>query len=53
MNYANGEDLLAQIGAGKISAKLVGTRLIKLHEQGRREVAAEPKRRGAAARRSR
>ena len=30
MNYAKGEDLLAQIGAGKLSAKLVGTRLLKL-----------------------
>ncbi len=29
MNYAKGEDLLAQIGAGKLSAKLVGTRLLK------------------------
>ncbi len=30
MNYAKGEDLLAQIGAGKLSAKLVGTHLLKL-----------------------
>jgi GTP pyrophosphokinase len=30
MNYAKGEDLLAQIGGGKLSAKLVGTRLLKL-----------------------
>jgi len=30
MNYAKGEDLLAQIGAGKLSAKLVGTRLLKV-----------------------
>jgi GTP pyrophosphokinase len=30
MNYAKGVDLLAQIGAGKLSAKLVGTRLLKL-----------------------
>ncbi|HSK47812.1 MAG TPA: bifunctional (p)ppGpp synthetase/guanosine-3',5'-bis(diphosphate) 3'-pyrophosphohydrolase [Coriobacteriia bacterium] len=29
MNYAKGEDVLAQIGAGKLSAKLVGTRLLK------------------------
>ncbi len=29
MNFARGEDLLAQIGAGKLSAKLVGTRLLK------------------------
>ncbi len=29
MNYGKGEDLLAQIGAGKLSAKLVGTRLLK------------------------
>jgi len=29
MNYQKGEDLLAQIGAGKLSAKLVGTRLLK------------------------
>jgi GTP pyrophosphokinase len=29
MNYVKGEDLLAQIGAGKLSAKLVGTRLLK------------------------
>lgn len=29
MNYAKGEDLLAQIGGGKLSAKLVGTRLLK------------------------
>jgi GTP pyrophosphokinase len=30
MNYAKGEDLLAQIGASKLSAKLVGTRLLKI-----------------------
>jgi len=30
MNYAKGEDLLAQIGGGKLSAKLVGTRLLKI-----------------------
>jgi len=30
MNYAKGEDLLAQIGGGKLSAKLVGTRLLKV-----------------------
>ena len=29
MNYAKGEDLLAEIGGGKLSAKLVGTRLLK------------------------
>jgi len=29
MNYAKGEDVLAQIGASKLSAKLVGTRLLK------------------------
>ncbi len=34
MNYAKGEDLLAQIGAGKLSAKLVGTRLLKHMSKG-------------------
>ncbi|MCL2503729.1 MAG: bifunctional (p)ppGpp synthetase/guanosine-3',5'-bis(diphosphate) 3'-pyrophosphohydrolase [Coriobacteriia bacterium] len=29
MSYAKGEDLLAQIGAGKLSAKMVGTKLLK------------------------
>ncbi|TLM98318.1 MAG: bifunctional (p)ppGpp synthetase/guanosine-3',5'-bis(diphosphate) 3'-pyrophosphohydrolase, partial [Actinobacteria bacterium] len=29
MNYGKGQDLLAQIGGGKLSAKLVGTRLLK------------------------
>ncbi len=29
MNYTKGEDLLAQIGGGKLSAKLVATRLLK------------------------
>jgi GTP pyrophosphokinase len=30
LNYQKGEDLLAQIGGGKLSAKLVGTRLLKV-----------------------
>jgi len=30
MNYTHGEDVLAGIGAGKISAKQVGTKLLKL-----------------------
>jgi GTP pyrophosphokinase len=29
LNYGKGEDVLAQIGASKLSAKLVGTRLLK------------------------
>ncbi len=29
MNYAKGEDIFAQIGGGKLSAKLVATRLLK------------------------
>jgi len=40
MNYAKGEDVLAQIGGGKLSAKLVGTRLLK--HMNKEEPAAEP-----------
>ncbi len=39
MNYAKGEDLFAQIGGGKLSAKLVGTRLLKLMSKDGEEVA--------------
>jgi len=43
MNYAKGEDLFAQIGGGKLSAKLVGTRLLKLMSKDG-EAAHPPKR---------
>lgn len=43
MNFKSGEDLLAQIGAGKLSAKLVGTRLLKrMSKDGVLEEAAKP-----------
>jgi len=43
MNYAKGEDLFAQIGGGKLSAKLVGTRLLKLmSKDGEEPPAAKP-----------
>ncbi len=43
MNYAKGEDVLAQIGAGKLSAKLVGTRLLKrMSKEGEAPEPAKP-----------
>jgi len=42
MNYAKGEELFAQIGGGKLSAKLVGTRLLKLMSK-EPEAATQPK----------
>ncbi len=42
MNYAHAEDILAGIGAGKISAKQVGTKLLKLIAKDG-DVATEPK----------
>ena len=43
MNYAHAEDILAGIGAGKISAKQVGTKLLKLMAKDGDEAKPEPK----------
>ena len=43
MNYAHSEDVLAGIGSGKISAKQVGTKLLKLMSKEEEAVKPEPK----------
>ncbi len=43
MNYAHAEDILAGIGAGKISAKQVGTKLLKLMAKDGDVAKPEPK----------
>ncbi len=43
MNYAHAEDVLAGIGAGKISAKQVGTKLLKLMSKDGEVAKPEPK----------
>jgi len=42
MNYAHAEDILAGIGAGKLSAKQIGTKLLKLMAKDGEVAKAEP-----------